>query len=270
MPLDKALTWSCLEAFSQDSSLVRNMREEYFKRHCPNFNTENTCDLSDIFWCMAETAELLGSTTYEIRQVWAGLDELWQANYTLRTLPKGLKFLRAVAPLESPKVMGLTCIHDPYTLCHFNGWPTALGVERRAKMRAQSSITSRWCIIGLALCARNVSAAPHLVGDHLLPQPEGLPTLRGGRPWWVILVGVTTSMRHTRSISPKWEPRWRTQGRFWHPLGQLIGDKPCLIGSALEENQMEEVPPTNPKHPITSVFPHPDQMATTFCKSRTA
>ena len=93
MPLHKALTQSHLEAFRQDSSLVRDMREEYFKRHCPNFNTENSHDLSDIFWHMAETAELLGSGIYKIKEVWAGPDKLQQANYVLRTLPKGLKFL---------------------------------------------------------------------------------------------------------------------------------------------------------------------------------
>ena len=61
---------------------------------------------------MAETTKLLGLAIYEIKEVWKGLDELWQANYALRTLPKGLKFLRAVPPSESPKVMGLTGIHD--------------------------------------------------------------------------------------------------------------------------------------------------------------
>ena len=49
-----------------------------------------------------------------------------------------------------------------------------------------------------------------------------------------------------------------------------IGDNPCPIGMALEENQMEEALPTNLTHPITSVFPHPDQMATTFHESGTA
>ena len=121
MPLHQALTQSCLEAFSRDSSLVRKMREEYFQRHSPNFNTENTHDLSDVFWCMAKTTELLGSGIYDIKEVWTGPDELWQANYALRTLLKGLKFLRVVPPLESPKVMGLTGIHDPDVLHHFNG-----------------------------------------------------------------------------------------------------------------------------------------------------
>ena len=69
---------------------------------------------------MARTTGLLGSTIYEIKEVWTGLDELQQANYALKTLPKGLKFLRVVPPSESPKVMGLTGIHDPNALCHFN------------------------------------------------------------------------------------------------------------------------------------------------------
>ena len=100
---------------------MRETREEYFKRHSPNFTMENTRDLSDIFWCMVETAKLLGLAIYEIKEVWKGLDELQQANYALRTLLKGLKFLRAVPTSESQKVMGLIGIHDPDTLCHFNG-----------------------------------------------------------------------------------------------------------------------------------------------------
>ena len=82
---------------------------------------EITHDLSDIFWHMAETAKLLGLAIYEIKKVWVGPDKLQQANYALRTLPKGLKFLRAVPPLETSKVIGLMGIHDPDALCHFNG-----------------------------------------------------------------------------------------------------------------------------------------------------
>ena len=96
-------------------------KEEYFKRHCPNFSTENTHDLSEVFWQMIMATKLLGSSIYEIKEVWAEPDELQQANYTLRTLHMGLKFLRAVSPSESPKVMGLMGIHDPDTLCHFYG-----------------------------------------------------------------------------------------------------------------------------------------------------
>ena len=82
---------------------------------------EGTCYLSEVFRCMAETTKLLGSAIYEIKEVWKGPDELQQANYTLRALLKGLKFLRALPPLDSPKVMGLVGIHDPDALHHFNG-----------------------------------------------------------------------------------------------------------------------------------------------------
>ena len=159
MPLHKALTWSHLEAFSQDSSLVREMRDEYFRRHCPNLNTEDTHDLWDVFQHMARSNELLGSAIYEIKEVWKGLVGLWQANYTLKTLPKGLKFLSVVPPSESPKVMGLIGIHDLNVPHWFNGVTLCPCVRRSAKNRAQSSITSGQCIIGSALCTRNVSAA---------------------------------------------------------------------------------------------------------------
>ena len=59
MPLYKALIPSHLEAFNSDSSLVREKREEYFRRHSPNFSTKNTCDLSEFFWHMIEATELL-------------------------------------------------------------------------------------------------------------------------------------------------------------------------------------------------------------------
>ena len=48
MPLYKALTASHLEAFNWDSRLVRETREEYFRKHSPNFSAETpmTCQKS--------------------------------------------------------------------------------------------------------------------------------------------------------------------------------------------------------------------------------
>ena len=69
---------------------------------------------------MTETAGPLGFAIYEIKKARTEPDELWQANYVLRTLPKGLKFFRAVSPSESPKVMWLMGIHDPDMLHCFN------------------------------------------------------------------------------------------------------------------------------------------------------
>ena len=101
---------------------MKEARKEYFKRHSYNFMMEGIHDLSKVFRYMAKSARLLGSSIYKIQEVWKGPDELQQANYTLRSLPKGLRFLCMVAPSESPKVMGLVGIHDPDTLCHFNGF----------------------------------------------------------------------------------------------------------------------------------------------------
>ena len=109
------------EAFSLDSDLVKKAREEYFSKHSYKFVTDGTHDHLEIFRWMATSAKLLGTSILEIQAVWSGPDQLKQANYALRSLPKGLKFFHLVPPSESPKVMGLVRIYNPDTLCHFNG-----------------------------------------------------------------------------------------------------------------------------------------------------
>ena len=120
MPLHKALTRSWQEAFSWDSQLVHKTREEYYQKNCPHFNSENSCDLTDVFWNMVELFSLLGSEIYEIQETWTGRHELEYANYSLKILPKGLKFFHPVSSSESLKVMGLTSIHLPDALHHFS------------------------------------------------------------------------------------------------------------------------------------------------------
>ena len=70
---------------------------------------------------MSTSTKLLGTSIFKIQASWTGPEELKQANYALRSLPKGLKFLHVVPPSESPKVMGLVGIHDPDALWHFTG-----------------------------------------------------------------------------------------------------------------------------------------------------
>ena len=103
-PWNKVLKQSCSEAFSLDNDLVKEARKEYFKRHSYNFTAEGTHDLLEVFRWMAESANLLGTAIHEIQVVWTGPDELQQANYALRSLPKGLKFLHAVPPSESQRL----------------------------------------------------------------------------------------------------------------------------------------------------------------------
>ena len=100
-------------------NIVVEARLCFFSKHSYNFNQDGNCDLSGIFKKLAKSAGLLGTDIYEIQASWTGPEELKQANYTLQSLPKGLKFLRAVSTLESPIVMGLMGIHDPDTLQHF-------------------------------------------------------------------------------------------------------------------------------------------------------
>ena len=57
---------------------------------------------------------------FKITEAWLEQDEMQHANHSLITLQKGLKFFRALSPLESLKVMGLMGIQDLDVLCHFN------------------------------------------------------------------------------------------------------------------------------------------------------
>ena len=105
---------SHVEAFLWDSSIVNDARTCFFSKH--------SYDLSNVFKGLAKSTGLLGEVIYEIQLSWTGLEELKQANYTLWSLPKGLRFLRAVPTLESPKVMGLMGIHDPSALQCYAGY----------------------------------------------------------------------------------------------------------------------------------------------------
>ena len=110
------------EAFLQDSSIIKEARSRFFSNHSYNFVNDGTCDLSDVFKELAKSASLLGEAIYKIQLSWTRPEELKQANYALWSLPKGLRFLRAVPTLESPKVMGLMGIHDPNALWHYAGY----------------------------------------------------------------------------------------------------------------------------------------------------
>ena len=101
--------------------MVREARREFFSKHSYHFTTNGTHNLSRTFRWLAASTDLLSTSIHEIQASWTGPKELKQVNYALQSLPKGLKFLHAVPPSESPKVMGLMGIHNPDALCHFSG-----------------------------------------------------------------------------------------------------------------------------------------------------
>ena len=113
---------SCAEAFSHDSDLVKEAWLHFFSTQSCDWAIDSANDLSDVFRELAEGASLLGEAIHEVQLSWTGPDELKQANYALRSMPKGLRFLRAVPTTESSKVMGLMGIHDPNALHHFAGY----------------------------------------------------------------------------------------------------------------------------------------------------
>ena len=104
-------------AFSHDSDLVKEARLHFFSTHPCDWVNDGTNDLFNLFRELAVGTSLLGEAIHEIQLSWTGPGELKQANYALRSMPKGLRFLRVVPTMESPKVMGLMGIHDPNALC---------------------------------------------------------------------------------------------------------------------------------------------------------
>ena len=107
------------DAFSHDSNPVKEARSCYFATHPWDRIHCNTDDLSDIFRELAEGADLLSKSIHELQLSWEGPEELKHANYSVPSLLKGLRFLRAVPTMESPKIMGLKGINDPDALQHF-------------------------------------------------------------------------------------------------------------------------------------------------------
>ena len=143
---------------------------------------EGTCNHLEIFRRMATSAKLLGTSIYEIQVVWTGLDELRQANYALRFLPKGLKFLCVVPPSESPKIMGLVGIHDLDALCHFSSmtycpWYGKEGQNEGTVVNHLQTVHYR-----LGLVCNKCNNCPSTSSDTLLPWLAGLSATRGEGP----------------------------------------------------------------------------------------
>ena len=166
-PWNRALKPSCAEAFGQDSDLVKEAREAFFSKHSYNFVDEGTCNVSKIFWQMATDTELLGTSIHEIQASWMGPDELKQATYALRALPKGPKFLHAVPPSESPKVMGLMGIHDLDALCHFSGITHCPWCGKEGQN--EGTMVNHLCTVHyrLGLVCKRYHDCPSIMGDTL-------------------------------------------------------------------------------------------------------
>ena len=133
----QSLKPSHAEAFLRDSDIMTEARLNFFSKHSYNFTGDSSWDLSTIFKKLAISASLLSTEIYEIQSSWAGPEELKQANYTLQSLPKGLKFLRAVPTSESPKSWDSRVFMTQMPSAIMPVSPIAPGAVRRDKMRGQ-------------------------------------------------------------------------------------------------------------------------------------
>ena len=129
---------SWVDTFCQDSKLMKEARAHYFTTHHWDWSHDNMANLSDVFRGLAQGDGLLGKSIHEIEVSWTGLPHLRHANLVLRSLPKGLKFLRAVCTKESPKVMGLEGIHDPNALRFFTRYTYCPWYRKTDKTRGPS------------------------------------------------------------------------------------------------------------------------------------
>ena len=147
--------------------MVKEARREFFSKHSYDFTTDSARDLSGTFRHLAASADLLGTSIYEIQSSWTRPEELKQANYALLSLPKGLKFLRAVPPSESPKVMGLMGIHDPDAL-HCFGSVTYCPWCRKEGQNKGTVVNHLWTIhYRLGLVCNRCYSCPSTTYDTL-------------------------------------------------------------------------------------------------------
>ena len=103
-------------AFCKDSELVQQIKQTYFRTHALTFHKEETYKLTQVFKELAEMAGLLGTEVYPVHNQWVGRKELCSTCHMVRGSAKDLHFFATVAPLKSPKIMGLCDIHSPEAL----------------------------------------------------------------------------------------------------------------------------------------------------------
>ena len=121
------------KAFSNDSDLVQHIRQTYFIAYPPTFYKEVIYELANVFREMAEMASLLGTKVHPVQDQWRGRKELCCANYVVRWSTRDLQYFRVVAPIESPKIMGLWGIHSPKVLKHLAGLSFWLWCRKEGK-----------------------------------------------------------------------------------------------------------------------------------------
>ena len=161
------------------------------------------------------------------------------ANYVLWSLPKGLKFLRAVSAKESPKVMGLKGFMTPMPYGISLVILTALGAAKMDRMRGPSSITWGQYITGWVSFVTNASVVPqwhHTPSSDMDAMPAQIKALSPERahsahPIWSPPKEVKVMLFTRPPPQGGQHPWWR---RHWLPFHQTSPtDKQLLFISAV-------------------------------------
>ena len=155
------------EAFLWDFSILKEARSCFFSNHSYDFINDGTHDLSDVFKELAKSASLLGEAMYKIQLSLTRPEELKQANYTLWSLPKGLRFLRVMPTSESPKVMGLMGIHNPDALWHYAGYTFCPWCGNEGKIEGTVVSHLRTTHYRLGLVCDRCFGCPSMMSDSL-------------------------------------------------------------------------------------------------------
>ena len=167
--------------------MVKEARREYFSKHSFNLTLDGNCNLSGMFKHLATSTGLLGTPIYDTQSPWTRPEELKQTNYVLLSLPKGLKFLQAIPPSESPKVMGLMGIHDQVALCCFSSVTYYPGCRKEGQNKGTvvNHLQTTHYRLGLVCdrcfgCPSTTSDTLHCHGWHDCCQPEkSIPSKSG-------------------------------------------------------------------------------------------
>ena len=136
MLLMKSLKVSQWEAFTKDSDQVWQAREYYFKTNCPHFNHKTLHNLSGVFQDLITYTNLLGS---QILQNTGNLDGVGRpaiCQWCIKDFAKGCVVPSALHHLRNcPRSWAWLVFITWMPFATLLGWPSALGAERRGKMK---------------------------------------------------------------------------------------------------------------------------------------
>ena len=177
-----------------------------------------------------------------------------QANYALRSLPKGLMFLHVVSLSESPKVMGLVGIHDLDALCHFNGLTHCPWCGKEGQ-NEETVVNHLWAVhYRLGLVYNKCNNCPSTSVRHSLHATAGRTVSTQGRETQMNQFHQSSYHQETGRINVLAGDLNRGVQEKWLPLGCPVGDTPTHWHSPRGE-LMEKASPAN-QHIPSPIFPH--------------